>query len=43
MTEKDKCTFEGGTGTAPDGTECGECHPDYCDKCPYLKKLKERK
>ena len=36
------CTFEGGTGTAPDGTQCGECHPGYCDTCPYLKKLEDK-
>jgi hypothetical protein len=36
------CVFEGGTGTAPDGTECGECHPGFCDTCPYLKKLEDK-
>lgn len=35
------CWWEGGTGVSPDGQQCGECYPDYEDKCPLLHKEKQ--
>lgn len=33
---------EGGTGTAPDGTECGECSRSSCGRCPVWARLKAK-
>ena len=38
--KKPTCTWSDGLGTAPDGTQCGECHPGYAERCPYLKEYK---
>jgi hypothetical protein len=35
------CRWSDGTGNAPDGTYCGECYPDYEDKCHHLKKQRQ--
>lgn len=34
------CWWEGGTGVSPDGHQCGECYPNYEDKCPFLEKYR---
>lgn len=35
------CWWEGGTGVSPEGNQCGECYPQWEDRCPHLKKYKE--
>lgn len=35
------CWWEGGTGVSPEGNQCGECYPDYENKCSHLKKYKQ--
>lgn len=35
------CWWEGGTGVSPDGHQCGECYPDYEDRCPHLEQQRE--
>lgn len=35
------CWWEGGTGVSPEGNQCGECYPQWEDKCPHLKKYKQ--
>lgn len=32
-------THDGGCGTAPDGTECGECSYGDCSICPVWKQI----
>jgi hypothetical protein len=35
------CWWEGGTGVSPEGNQCGECYPQWEDRCPHLEKYKE--
>lgn len=35
------CWWEGGTGVSPEGNQCGECYPNYEEKCPHLLKHRQ--
>ena len=35
------CWWEGSTGVSPNGIQCGECYPDYTDKCPLLNEVRD--
>ena len=35
------CSWQDGLGTSPTGEQCGECNPEFANRCPALNKEKQ--